>query len=109
MWVKFTNALTVTSPASGQIMSSDTCCDTQERDLTSAPTVTSVPRDRTPSKNILKIFTTKISEDMNLLTASIIRISGLMAWLKIFITRILEQMVLLDKMYFVFKFSYTTR
>lgn len=97
MLVKFINAHIVTSLVRGQIMSSDTCCDTQERDLTSAPTVTSVPRDHTPSKNTLKISTTKISEDMNLLKASIIRISELMAWLKIFTTKILEQMVLLDK------------
>lgn len=104
MLVKFINAHIVTSPVRGQITSSDTCCDTRERDLTSAPTVTSVPRDHTLSKNTLKISTIKISEGMNLLKVSIIRISELMAWLKIFTTRILDRMVLLDKMYFVFKF-----
>lgn len=79
MLAKFTNAHTVTSPVSGQIMSSDTCCATQEKDPTSVPTVISVPRDRTPSKNTLKIFTIKISEDMNSWIASITKISGLMA------------------------------
>lgn len=105
MSAKYTNAHTVTSPARGQTMSSDTCCDTLEKDLTSVLTVTSVPRGRTPSRSTLKIFTIKISEDMNSWTASTTRISGLTAWLRIFTTRILEEMVLLDKMSIVSSFQ----